>query len=133
MGTQIFQTYRYFGGTIPSVPSAYTFSTWINIYDIVNKASPRLLKTYKLQGAHTVSGSLPGGYVYLTTQYFFLYSVTPNPWVDWGTGPKDLTATSIYYYPTHNYSQPALLNLFSFNLGTPLEEQPLAASICIEL
>lgn len=67
--------------------------------------------------------------MYLITTHDF-YSIR-RPWFDFGSGRRDVSASSIFWYPGV-YQRVSAVNIISFNLGNPIRSSKKVATICAE-
>ena len=119
-------------GSSIGLPSIYPYynevKTFVNIYDITDKAHPTLARNFTLSGSYFNSRMI-GDYIYaIVSQSAFVYqNVVSLPTVYTATKPAEIPATKIYYSDTANYTY-AESNYFTFtsfyglNLKDPSQE-----------
>ena len=95
--------------------------TWVYIYDISKKASPKLIKNYTLAGSYQNGRkSEETGFVYIVANQDCRTSDSVMPWYNFGNGRKNMTLSQIFYYPVPEYSGVTFTNILAFNLRNPL-------------
>ena len=114
------------------MPSIYPYynevKTFVNVYDITDKAHPTLARNFTLSGSYFNSRMI-GDYVYaIVSQSAFVYqNVVSLPTVYTAIKPAEIPPTKIYYSDTANYTY-AENNYFTFtsfyglNLKDPSQE-----------
>lgn len=74
--------------------------TWVYVYDISKKASPKLIKNYTLAGSYQNGRkSEETGFVYIVANQDCRTSDSIMPWYNFGNGRKNMTLSQIFYYP----------------------------------
>ncbi len=100
----------------------YFFSrpyTWVYVYDLCKKDSPKLIKDYKISGYYfNGRKSDATGFVYLLSQ--LNCNGMDGPWYEFGQKRKNMTLQQIFYYPNSDYQGANFINIFAFNLRNPL-------------
>ena len=105
-------------GSSLGMPSIYPYNnevkTFVNVYDITDKAHPTLARNFTLSGSYFNSRMI-GDYVYaIVSQSAYVYeNVVSLPTVYTATEPAEIPATKIYYSDTANYTY-AENNYFTF-------------------
>ncbi len=114
---------------MPSIfPYYNSVKTFVNVYDISDKAYPSLARNFTLSGSYFNSRMI-GDYVYaVVSQSAYVYENTvPLPTISTGTGTTEIPATKIYYSNASDYSD-VQNNYFTFtsfyglNLKDPSQE-----------
>ncbi|MCK5107611.1 MAG: beta-propeller domain-containing protein [Nanoarchaeota archaeon] len=104
--------------------------TYFNIYNIVDKNNPELLKEYKFEGNYFQARMIED-YVYFVTRSGMFYSgPSPMPIFIDGAEVKHMELRDIHYYPIP-YQYPELANIHSIKLTSP-DEDISSKSIVVE-
>ena len=105
-------------GSSLGMPSIYPYNnevkTFVNVYDITDKANPTLTRNFTLSGSYFNSRMI-GDYVYaIVSQSAYVYANAVSlPTVYSATDLAEIPATKIYYSDTANYTY-AESNYFTF-------------------
>jgi inhibitor of cysteine peptidase len=99
------------GGAEPALgiaisPNYYSdVNTFVNVYDISNKAHPTLARNFTLSGSYFNSRMI-GDYIYtVVSQSAYVYNnAVPLPKVYTTTGTAEVPATRVYYSDTANFT-----------------------------
>jgi uncharacterized secreted protein with C-terminal beta-propeller domain len=95
--------------------------TWVKVYNICDRSSPKLVKNYTFEGYYLDGRKTTNGDVYLLSSLSCNGRENPNPWYDFGLGKKTLKSQQIFYYPGNDYQSANFINIFAFNLKNPLQ------------
>jgi inhibitor of cysteine peptidase len=91
--------------------------TYVNLYDITDKANPQLTKEYKLEGNY-FQGRMHEGHMYFVVNSYVEYNPEyPMPLYFEGTTRHSLAVSDIYYFPVP-YSTIQYVTVHSIDLGT---------------
>ncbi len=105
-------------GSSLGMPSIYPYNnevkTFVNVYDITDKANPILARNFTLSGSYFNSRMI-GDYIYaIVSQSAYVYeNVVSLPTVYSASEPTEIPATKIYYSDAANYTY-ADSNYFTF-------------------
>jgi len=95
--------------------------TFFNIYDLSDKANPKLVKEYKFEGNYFES-RMTGDYVYFITTTGAEYRTPyPTPLIVDGTVKSSIPIDRVYYYPIP-YQSVEFANIHAVDLANPGKE-----------
>jgi len=93
--------------------------TFLNIYNIKDKANPELIKDYKFEGNY-FRGRMTGDYAYILTSTTPEYRIDPRPIIFEGTVKRAIPIDHIHYYDIP-YQNPVFVNIHAINMKDPSE------------
>lgn len=95
--------------------------SFLEIYDISDKANPKLLKDYKFDGSY-FNSRMSDDFIYLVTIKYPSYkNERPIPVYYDGSIKREIDVSNVYYYPIP-YKNPMFATISSINIIEPFEE-----------